>query len=70
MQVAGALGHRISTIMHDVTEIYVGSSNVLTWNLRAKSQWVDSCMPRIGNTTFLVRPILQNKLQKYYWDIG
>jgi hypothetical protein len=70
MQVAGALGHRMSTMMHNVTEMYVGGSNVSTWNLRAESQWVDFCALRIGNTTFVLRLITQYKLQMYCWDIG
>ena len=70
MQVAGALGHRVSTMMHDVTEMYVSGSDVSTWNLRAESQWVDSRAPRMGNTAFVPRPIPQDKLQKYCWDMG
>lgn len=70
MQVAGALGHRMSTMMHDVTEMYVGGSDISTWNLRAESQWADSRAPRIGNTVFVPRPIPQYELQRYCLDMG
>jgi hypothetical protein len=37
MLVANAIGHKMSTFMNNVTEQYVGGSDVSTWNLRAAS---------------------------------
>jgi hypothetical protein len=37
MMVASALGHKMSTFMNDVTEQYVGGSEISSWTLRAES---------------------------------
>jgi hypothetical protein len=70
MQVASALGHKMSTFMKDVTEQYVGGSDNATWNLRAKSDWVDSRAPRMGNTAFVPRPLREGELPQYCRSMG
>ncbi len=70
MQVASALGHKMSTFMHDVTEQYVGGSDNATWTLRAESGWIDSRAPRMGNTAFVRRPLQEGELQKYCRSMG
>lgn len=70
MQVASAMGHKMSTFMSDVTERYVGGSDIATWNLRAESDWVDSRAPRMGNTAFVPRPLRDGELQQYCRSMG
>jgi hypothetical protein len=65
MMVASALGHKMSTFMNDVTEQYVGGSEISSWTLRAESDWVDSRAPRMGSTAFVPRPLREGELQDY-----
>jgi hypothetical protein len=37
INVAVAMGHKMSTYIHDVTEQYVGGSKISLWSLRANS---------------------------------
>ncbi len=70
MNVAVAMGHKMSTFMHDVTEQYVGGSEISTWSLRANSGWADSRAPRMGSTAFVPTPLREGELQEYCRAMG
>jgi hypothetical protein len=70
MTVASAMGHKMSAFMRDVTDKYVGGSDVSTWNLRAQSEWRDSRAPKIGNTAFTAPPLRPGELENYCKEKG
>lgn len=70
MTVASALGHKMSTFMNDVSEQYVGGSDVSMWNLRVESDWVDSRMPKMGSSAFVPTRLGEGELESYCRSMG
>jgi hypothetical protein len=71
MASAAAVGHKMTTLK-DVTEGYVGGSDVSIWTIRAASDWIDSRAPKIAQATYIPRPFAKGELQHYCesrsWD--
>ncbi|TAQ89982.1 hypothetical protein B7494_g1722 [Chlorociboria aeruginascens] len=70
MTVASAMGHKMSAFMRDVTDKYVGGSDVSSWTLRAQSEWRDSSAPRMGNTAFVAPTLRPGELEDYCKEKG
>lgn len=72
MAAAASVGHKMSTFMSDVSEAYVGGSDVSTWGLRAESLWTDSRAPKISQVPYIARPFAPGELSDYCksmdWD--
>jgi hypothetical protein len=69
---AAAVGHKMSSFMKDVTEGYVGGSDVATWSLRAASTWTDSRAPRLAQVAYIPRAFAKDETKNYCesrgWD--
>jgi hypothetical protein len=74
MTSAAAVGHKMGAFMHDVTENYIGGSDMSTWNVRAESQWVDSRAPKVTQLPFIPVPFTEIDINQYCetrgWDVN
>jgi hypothetical protein len=72
MAAAAAVGHKMTVFMKDVTERYVGGSDVATWNMRAASNWTDSRAPKLAQVPYIPRAFAKDELKNYCesrgWD--